>query len=729
MSSSVKKVCNRYGYGVCLETTPGIEDIEKQLTIYPKVNQQYTHVKPKPVKCFRKSEKMLYLPYSYGYKKFGAPDKEHLRKHEPLPQLEFNGQLRPYQKKVVKSAEEALSNPSKRGGILALSTRSGKCLGKGTKVMMFRSGVKNVENVRVGELLMGDDNFPRRVVSVCSGVENLYRVKGGCGSYTVNESHILSLKSFEGEVRDVSVVDYLEASILFRKRFRGYRVPVRFEPRDVRIDPYLMGCLFFDTIPREYVFNSKRVRMDYLAGMLDTDGVYDSVKHSYFLRLKGRGITRCAVFLVRSLGMKAKVFESLGGTPFLCKGRNRIFRGLILRITGRRITQIPCRVATVLNRVYRWHEEDCLNDPELLYKIQLESLGKGEYFGFELERVHSGPAHGTGRFLLGDFSVTHNTTMALWLSSQVVKLKTLVIVNKEVLMDQWVSRITEFLPSAEIGIIRGGVVEIENKHIVIGMLQSLALKDYPSKVFEGFGFVVIDECHCINSRVFSKVLFKVQGRYRIGLSATPKRKDGLDKVVVNHIGDVICKMERTVHVPKVMVVESPKAEGLIVKKTFKGVTNLSRLITDLSEHPSRNQFLIETVKDVLRTEPSRKIIAFSDRINQCEILAETLNSEGEFSAGTFAGKKRDPEVFDKCQVVFSTYSLTKEGFDRKDLDTAIFATPKSDVVQCIGRILRQKNKNFPLVIDIKDTYPDSLLFQFYRRNRYYNSQKFERIKR
>ena len=89
-----------------------------------------------------------------------------------------------------------------------------------------------------------------------------------------------------------------------------------------------------------------------------------------------------------------------------------------------------------------------------------------------------------------------------------LKKKTLVIVHKEFLMNQWIERIELFLPDAKIGKIQGQIVDVDDKDIVIGMLQSLSMKEYPASVFESFGLTIIDEVHHISSEVFSNSLFK-----------------------------------------------------------------------------------------------------------------------------------------------------------------------------------------------------------------------------
>ena len=99
------------------------------------------------------------------------------------------------------------------------------------------------------------------------------------------------------------------------------------------------------------------------------------------------------------------------------------------------------------------------------------------------------------------------TIMALYILSQ-LKRKTLIIVHKEFLMRQWVERISEFLPDARIGRIQQKKVDIHQKDIVIGMLQSISMKDYEIEIFDDFGFCIVDECHHI-AQVFSRALPKI----------------------------------------------------------------------------------------------------------------------------------------------------------------------------------------------------------------------------
>jgi hypothetical protein len=121
------------------------------------------------------------------------------------------------------------------------------------------------------------------------------------------------------------------------------------------------------------------------------------------------------------------------------------------------------------------------------------------------------------------------TVLALYIIS-LLKKKTIVIVHKDFLMTQWRDRIQQFLPEARIGKIQQNTIDIENKDIVLAMVQSLSQKEYDQSVFSSFGLAIFDECHHLGAEVFSKSMAKVASKYMLGLSATPDRKDGLRKV-------------------------------------------------------------------------------------------------------------------------------------------------------------------------------------------------------
>ena len=134
------------------------------------------------------------------------------------------------------------------------------------------------------------------------------------------------------------------------------------------------------------------------------------------------------------------------------------------------------------------------------------------------------------------------TIVALYLIAE-LKKKTIIVVHKEFLMNQWKERIKTFLPNARVGTIQASVIDIDNKDIVICMLQSISMKEYDKDQFDCFGFTIVDECHHISSEVFSRALPKLTSTYTLGLSATPKRQDGMTKVFLWFLGPMVFKGE------------------------------------------------------------------------------------------------------------------------------------------------------------------------------------------
>ena len=134
------------------------------------------------------------------------------------------------------------------------------------------------------------------------------------------------------------------------------------------------------------------------------------------------------------------------------------------------------------------------------------------------------------------------TVLALYIIA-LLRKKAIVVVHKDFLMTQWRDRIKEFLPTARIGKIQQSTIDIEDKDIVLAMVQSLSQKEYDPKIFNSFGLAIFDECHHLGAEVFSRSMMKVASKYMLGLSATPDRKDGLRRVFEWYIGPMVYKTE------------------------------------------------------------------------------------------------------------------------------------------------------------------------------------------
>jgi replicative DNA helicase len=159
--------------------------------------------------------------------------------------------------------------------IIAARPAMGKCLGKGTKVVMYNGTLKNVEDIMVGDLLMGDDSTPRKVLSLARGREKMYWVRQNKGiDYRVNESHILSLKRSRndgshrhGDVLNISVSDYLQKSKKFHTNYKGYKVGVEFAASELPVEPYFLGVWLGDgTSASVSIATQDKEIVDYLKG-------------------------------------------------------------------------------------------------------------------------------------------------------------------------------------------------------------------------------------------------------------------------------------------------------------------------------------------------------------------------------------------------------------------------------------------------------------------------------
>jgi superfamily II DNA or RNA helicase len=320
------------------------------------------------------------------------------------------------------------------------------------------------------------------------------------------------------------------------------------------------------------------------------------------------------------------------------------------------------------------------------------------------------------------------TVMALNIISR-LKFKTLVIVHKGFLLNQWVERIEQFLPNARVGRIQGQVVDIEDKDIVIGMLQSLSMKDYPTSLFSSFGLTIVDEVHHIAAEVFVRSLFKIVTPYVLGLSATMQRKDGLTKVFKMFLGDVIYK-EKTKQDHDVLVraiqFKSTDDEFNNIVYDFRGNPQFSTMISKLCAFPDRVDFLLKAIKRTFLERDGQQIIVLAHNKNLLTALYKGIDDDVDnyASVGYYVGgmKEKALKESEGKNVIIATYSMASEALDIKSLTTLVMATPKTDVTQSIGRILRTKHSQ-PLVIDVVDQH-ELFQKQWLKRRNYYRKQHY-----
>jgi superfamily II DNA or RNA helicase len=321
------------------------------------------------------------------------------------------------------------------------------------------------------------------------------------------------------------------------------------------------------------------------------------------------------------------------------------------------------------------------------------------------------------------------TCLALNIISH-LKKKTFIIVHKEFLMNQWIERIQQFLPKARVGKIQGPIIDIDDKDIVIGMLQSLSMKEYPTSTFESFGLTIIDEVHHISSEVFSNSLFKLVTKYMLGLSATMNRKDGTTKVFKMFLGNVIFKGKRDeereviVHAIKYEVEDDEFNE---VKLDYRGNPAYSTMISKICEYNRRTEFILKIISDMLSVNPNQQIMILAQYKNILKYLHDAIAHRNIATVGYYIGgmKEQALKATEGKKIVIATYAMAAEALDIKTLTTLIMATPKTDIEQSVGRILREKHSS-PVVVDIVDSH-DLFQNQWRKRKTFYKKENYKII--
>lgn len=391
------------------------------------------------------------------------------------------------------------------------------CVHPNTPILMWNGTTKIAKNITKGDLLIGDNNTPRKVLFTVEGTDNMYKIKQYKGDdYIVNLPHRLTLKYTEHKVWtweekynrykltwfnplkiheqqkiftvlmnpkiflgnkfmykffgkkytkslktynitiheskitahnaminfmnnipdkdsiiDISVKKYLKLSPNLKKRLKGFKTGVEFNYKPVYIDPYILGMwlskeyihsldtkleqmhnkqLYYNTrgiikgknyflpsldfynlrknkyIPREFLINRREIRLELLAGLIDVNSFF--YDNSCEITHKRKILSENICYLTRSLGFDVK-YTKINKT-FVYKGEKKIKTLYRCVFSGNGLEEIPCK-----------HNINKVNNKALTTHIQVEYIGKGDFCGFMLNK--------NGRFLLGDFTVTHNT--------------------------------------------------------------------------------------------------------------------------------------------------------------------------------------------------------------------------------------------------------------------------------------------------------------------------------
>jgi superfamily II DNA or RNA helicase len=297
-----------------------------------------------------------------------------------------------------------------------------------------------------------------------------------------------------------------------------------------------------------------------------------------------------------------------------------------------------------------------------------------------------------------------------------LKVKTMILVHKKFLEEQFEETIKRFVPDAKISKVRGDSCDISGDFI-IASIQTLLARKYTD--FDGVGCLIVDESHHIAAESFSQTMFGISFKYVIGLSATPTRKDGLTRVLHWFMGTTAFEVRRTLQ-KNVIVKVVPFTHAEYKKPppvNKRGDICYTSLITKICEIRDRTLFIAEETKKIADT--GRYVLVLSHRRNHATEIKDILVSLGVDAATYLGGDKTEPDA----QVICATYHLASEGYDNPRLSGLVLATPSSDVVQACGRILRGGSGNDPIIVDIVDQY-SLFLGQVAKRKTFYRKIGF-----
>ena len=296
-------------------------------------------------------------------------------------------------------------------------------------------------------------------------------------------------------------------------------------------------------------------------------------------------------------------------------------------------------------------------------------------------------------------------------------VKTLILVNKTALIDQWKERLISYfsIDGKAIGLLGKGKNTL-NGSLDIATLQSL--KNRP-ELIEEYSQIIIDEAHHIPAVSFEIPLKRFKGKYVVGLSATPKRKDGMEAIMRLQCGEIVHEIKKSTSKRHQLKMVSTQYDTLL--------GHFSMILSELSEDNERNQLIVDEIK----TLKHRKVLVLSERIEHLNRLWHHLkleNMEALLLYGAM-GTKMKREQFAQtsdASIILSTSSYIGEGIDIGHLDTVVFTMPISydeRMVQYLGRIGRQGQEC--LAIDFIDHQVPLLKSSFTKRLKGYKKMGYD----
>ena len=363
---------------------------------------------------------------------------------------------------------------------------------------------------------------------------------------------------------------------------------------------------------------------------------------------------------------------------------------------------------------------------------QIDVKFKGELFDYQKEPFSKLISHnitlfqaipGFGKTVIALSAIAHHSK------------STLIVVPTKELMHQWMERIEEYLEIPQfkkkrdtyVGVFHGAKKKLKG-NLDIATAASIASAENREELLSQYGVVIIDECHHAASTTFIQVLQEVKSRIIYSFTATPERKDGLEKIMMMYCGQKCYDSHRDFKKPDFEQVLIPRYTSTNV---FSKANQFQDAVNELVENENRNHLIVSDL--IHEFNQNRRIIALSDRVRHLENLYERTK---DISANVFMlhGEMKEKEKravreqlsklsSNEPYLIFSTSTLLGEGFDMPSLDTLFLTTPaswKNRIQQYAGRIHRKsEKKEIVKIYDYVDAQSDVMMSSYQKRLQQY----------
>ena len=328
------------------------------------------------------------------------------------------------------------------------------------------------------------------------------------------------------------------------------------------------------------------------------------------------------------------------------------------------------------------------------------------------------------------------TILLLYIVTQLLKLKALVIAPFVALHNQLLRRIKKYAPAARVGVIHQQTWDVDDKDIVVAMLHTLAGQEYEPNAFKEFGVVIFDEVDKVATKHFSRVLYKLADiRYIIGLSATVERNDGMESLFPLFLGPYIFRAPMATRDSRNTCVQAlvyeEGANNTIYQRTDPTAPNVDLMIKRLLADENRHAKILD-VLDALYAQ-KRRVVVLAQGVKYGARLTE--DSQARHPERPMVHYKRtlkeeDREFIDDHphDLVVATYSIFSVGMDLGYLDTLLMITPRKTIKQAIGRLrsYTEYTRQPLLILDLVDMC-GFFIGQHAARRRIYRKRQYRHL--